>query len=260
MGRNMAETTTHNILRLLVDLANGEGDKECHKEILLHARQETRGMDRFINPTGNEPVLRILQAISRGVLDQASNGLPTIVYGEQVSSLGFQRENGLFSPVRLDTTASFRLYPGWGLDGEKQEDVQVAFRMFGYLVSGGLLSPERVGKCPCPLPMKDSEPRLCGRYFLSLRLGQKKSRACSKAHQAVLIAKELRDSPKYREKENARNARRMAAVREAEKRVAGWKKEGKTKEEVLSLLWTWNKENGSILKKRAFFNILEKGV
>lgn len=73
-------------------------------------------------------------------------------------------------------------------------------------------------------------------------------------------SRKFRTSLRYQEGGKERNARRMAAVREAEKRVSGWKKEGKNAGEVSRLLWAWNAENGSILGKRAINNILSKGV
>ena len=215
--------------------------------LLNEARQKTAGMDYFINPTGNEPVLRILKEVARHVLDQAIKGMP-VVYGEQVSALGFHKENGLLAPLRFDTAASFVPVPGLGLHNEFKPDIQVAFRMFGGLIEGGAISPERIGKCHC------------GRYFLSARLGQKKSRACSKDHQAVLISRELRSSKQYREMETKKNARRMAAVREGEKLMIRRIEEGKPHKERTCLLRDWNEKNGAILWRRGLSNILEGEV
>lgn len=240
----MGKIETDKLESLMVDLANGEPDMALLNEI----RQKTAGMDCFINPTGNEAVLLILGGIARHVLDQAMMGAGTILYGEQVSGLGFHhRRNGLLAPRRFDTMASFKPLPGFGLDAEPR-DIQVAYRMFGGLIEGGTLFPERIGKCHC------------GRYFRSVRLGQKKSRACSPAHRAVLSSRELRADPDYKERANIRDAKRIAAVRKAGKLVSRWNLEGKSPQEKERLLRDWNEENGSILGKRSFFNILEKGV
>ncbi|OOH77758.1 hypothetical protein [Leptospirillum ferriphilum] len=239
----MEERTTHNLSEVLVNIANGEPDLS----LLVRIRQETAGMDLFINPSsGDKAVLRILAVVAAFVLDQAIGGAVNIIYCEQVSFLGFHKEQGSLSPLRFGSSGTFNPLAPVGL--EKANDVQVAMRMFGALIEGGRLDPERVGKCHC------------GRYFLSARLGARKSRACSKAHQAILMSRELRSSPEYREREKQRNARRMAAVREAEKIIAAWKREGKSPGEVQNLLWDWNKGKGGILGKRSLYSILEKGV
>ena len=242
----MDERTTHSLTEILVGLANKEPDIP----LLVKIRQETAGMDFFINPSsGDEAVLRILAVVAAHVLNQAIKGALDLMFANHTVALGFHKEGGVLVPYRYNTTASFEPIPGLGLDAEKKNDVQVAFRMFGALTEGGMLDPGNLGKCP-----------VCSRFFISLRSGARKSRACSKAHQAVLMSQELRSSPEYREREKQRNARRMAAVREAEKIVATWKREGKSPGEVQNLLWDWNKVKGGILGKRSLYSILEKGV
>ena len=108
----------------------------------------------------------------------------------------------------------------------------------------------------------DVEPlgrcEVCRRFFISLRGGKRRSRACGKQHQAVLSSRESRNSDTYRAKERLRNRERMAAVREAERLVRQWRRKGMTDKEQANLLWMWNDEKGSILGKKAIFNILKK--
>lgn len=128
-------------------------------------------------------------------------------------------------------------------------EIQAILEVFDELRKGVVsIDGQRLGKC-----------QVCSRYFVSSRTGLRKSRACSKPHQSVLVARELRSSTAYRAREKARNTQRMAAVREAERLVAGWRNEGKTRSEISRLLWAWNAENGSVLGKRAINTILEKG-
>ena len=253
----MEKRTTHNAFRdithTLISLANGDAD-EGVKVILIEARQETAMMildesrGRIANPSGDIAVRRILAVISRHVLDQAIKGAPNIIYCNQASALGFHKENGSLAPMRFNTMSKLLPVPGLDLGEESDNDIQISLRMFGFLIENGTLSPEKVGKCP-----------ICTRYFISQRSGQRRSRACSKAHQAVLVARELRSGHVYRDREKERNARRMAAVRTAERLVSMWKEERKSSTEVSRLLWSWNEENGSILGKRSINTILEKG-
>ena len=127
-------------------------------------------------------------------------------------------------------------------------DIQVGYRMFGALIEDGTLSPEIVGKC------------YCGRYFKSARTGQRKSRTCSPEHRDILLAREYRAGERYEAKGRARNTERMRAVREAEKLVGQWTREGIPSKEKECLLWKWNDENGAVLRKRALYRILEGGV
>ncbi len=238
----------------IMDLANGEVRTEAQMAALVKAREETaltvwdESQGRTANPSDGVSVLEILRVVARHVLDQAIMGVPNIVYCNQVSALGFHRGDGSYSPLRFGTMAKLLPIPGLDLGGKEENDVQISLRMFNHLVENGTLSPERVGKCHC------------GRYFLSVRLGQRKSRACSKAHQAVLTARGLRSSPAYLKKENEKNARRMAAVREGEKLMIRWIEEGRKHCEREGLLREWNEKNNSVLGKRALNNILEKGI
>lgn len=113
-------------------------------------------------------------------------------------------------------------------------------------------------------PMDTSRLRLCSapgcdKFFLAARTGKRESRGCSKQHRAIIVARELRSSPAYLQREKERNAKRMAAVRVAEKLMNQWINEGKTARERELSLRKWNEANGAIIGKRAFYNILEKG-
>lgn len=238
----MKERQTHETTRLLVSLANGEAGVA-----ILEARQSTMGMDLFLR--GDEvSVGRIVGKISSWVLGQVIRGSHSIIYGEHVSALGLTKEDGSYGFQKFDTTAPFNPLPGLHLDNEAQTDIQVAYRIFGFMTDGVRIDSERVGQC------------YCGRFFFSLRAGERKSRACSKAHQAVLSARMLREHPDYLQKERNRNTKRMSAVREAEKLLHAWMNEGRTARECEKLLHSWNTKNGSVIGKRSFFNILEKGV
>ena len=236
----MAETQTHKTTRLLVDLANGEA-----REKILDARRFTMGQDLFIR-ADEENVGVIIGKIAGHVLDQVIRGSVSIVYGEHVSALGLAREGRGYGFRKFDTTTSFKPLPGLDLGNETANDIQVAYRIFEHLVSGESIDSGRVGQC------------YCGRYFLSIRTGKRKSRACSKAHQAVACARKLRESPAYLQRERDRNTERMRLVREAEKLVRKWVGEGMTARECERLLHVWNDRKGSVLGKRAFFNLLEK--
>ncbi len=246
----MEERITHIISEMLVDLANGTPDLT----LLVTARKETSAIiwdhsgARVVNPSSDAAILRILAVISRHVLDQTVQGAKNIVYCYQTSALGFHEENGSLQPLRFGTMAVLDPIPGLYLGEEQDGDVQIALRMFGHLIESGTIARERVGKCP-----------VCGRYFLSSRLGKRKSRACSREHQAVLGAREHRAGERYQERGRARNAERMRAIREAERLLKWWAGEGRTPGERERLLRVWNRENGSALGKRAFYNILEKG-
>jgi len=137
------------------------------------------GKDLFIS-ADQEKVESILGKIAGHVLWQVIRGDRLIAYGEYVSALGLTIEDGAYGFRRFDTTAPFKPLPGLFLDNEGPNNIQVAYRIFEHLTSGGIIDSERVGKC------------YCGRFFRSLRAGARKSRACSKAHQAILSSREMR--------------------------------------------------------------------
>ena len=252
----MAERTTHNpemedegegnMLPLLIEWANGE---ESGYRLIDAAMW---GLNLSVT---REDVLGGLSALSREMLLRMLDPSTDPIYWRQTVSLDVLTRNG--EHFQFDTISSIagqNPMDGWDqLCRLHPQTIRGAFRVFDALRNG------RGGKMDVKL-LRICELAGCGRFFISPRGGARASRACSRAHQAVLVSRKLRSSPTYREREKNKTARRMAAVREAEKRVSGWKKEGKTREEVSSLLWTWNKENGAVLGKRAVNTILEKGV
>lgn len=240
----MEERQTQNtVMPLLVGLANGDVLRETGKRLLLEARKRTAGMDFFVNPSSDEAVFRILRAIAGHILDQLVHGAHNVVYGEHVASLGLSREGESHNFRKFDTTATFKPIPGLGLQDEAQNDVQVAYRLFQEVVQGQGLASERIGRC------------YCGRFFVSSRMGQRKSKACSSAHQAALSTKKQREKKGEAGKEAHRVY--MNHLNEAKRLVYRMIGEGMGRKEVVDNLRQWNKEKGSPLKEKALNTILE---
>ena len=234
-----------NMLPLLIEWANRE---EISYRLIDAAM---RGLHLS---SSRESVLDGLSALASGMLSRMIPSSPVggSIYWRQTVSVDMLRNNGgLFT---FDTTASIQEQnpiKEWDrLCRIEPQTIRDAFRVFDVLKRG------REGTMDARL-LRICGVDGCGRFFISARSGARVSRACSKAHQAVLTARDLRASPPYLEREKRRNARRMAAVREAEKLVGQWTEEGKTPDERERLLWKWNEENGSVLGKKAVFNVLE---
>lgn len=255
----MEEITTHGEM-LLVALANQELSLQILMEIAEAVLQEVAVLDPILkrrpDPVGVPDIGRIAEGLSLlaielidKLIEARTKKLAFITYAaqEKTDSLYWKDGRYIFGDIAFGFNR--RAIPTWKISKVLSEiDIHDVLQVFSHLQNKiGPIDPERLGKCP-----------ICGRYFVSRRRGKRKSRACSKDHQAVLVARELRSSPAYREREKLRNTQRMSAVREAESLVSMWRNEGKTKSEVFHLLWDWNKKNGSILGKRSIHNMLEK--
>ena len=240
----MEERTTHTPgEKILVALANGE-PPEAALNLAIHRSLGGKAVSR-------ERLIAGLSLLAGEILDNLLSGKRVIVWAMRPAFYQMVLRGGKYVFEDSVSGADRFVAPGWKVAGEFEPvEVRAILEVFDGLRGGvNSIDGQRLGKCP-----------ICSRYFVSLRSGERKSRACSKAHRAVLLARELRSSERYRERENNRNARRMAAVREAERLVSGWRKEGKSGSELSRLLWAWNAEKGSILGKRAINTILEKGV
>lgn len=245
----MDEEGEGNMLPLLIEWANGE---ESGYRLIDAAMW---GLNLSSN---REDVFGGLSALAREMLSRMiapSGSLPDPIYWRQTVSVDLLRQNnGYFTFDAIPSIEGQNPMSGWDQFCRlPPQTIRGAFQVFDTLLSGrrGAMDARLLRICGV-----DG----CGRFFVSPRGGARESRACSKAHQAVLLSRELRASTAYREREKKRNALRMAAVRKAEILVRGWKEEGRTQKERESLLRAWNEKNGEVIKKRAFYNILEKEV
>ena len=240
----MEERTTHTPgEKILVALANGE-PPEAALNLAIHRSLGGKAVSR-------ERLIAGLSLLAGEILDNLLSGKSVIVWAMRPAFYQIVLRGGSHVFEKAVDGAERFAAPGWKVAGEFETgEVRAILEIFDGLQEGATsIDTRRLGKCP-----------ICSRYFVSLRTGSRKSRACSKAHQAVLVARELRSSELYRKREKGRNARRMAAVREAERLVSRWKEEGRPSSDISRLLWLWNKENGAILGKRSINNILDKEV
>lgn len=240
----MEERTTHTPgEKILVDLANKE-HPDAALDLAIHRSLSGKAVSR-------ERLVAGLSLLAGEMLDNLLAGLSVIVWAMRPAFYQIVLRGG--SHVFEDSVSGADRFvlPGMKVAADfKPAEIRAILEVFDGLREGATsIDTRRLGKCP-----------ICSRYFVSLRTGSKKSRACSKAHQAVLVARELRSREPYRKREKERNARRMAAVREAERLVSRWKEEGRPDSDICRLLWSWNKENGAILGKRAINSILDKEV
>lgn len=239
----MEESTTHIPgEKILVDLANRE-HPDAALNLAIHRSLGGKAVSW-------ERLVAGLSRLAAELLDNLLSGKRVIVWAMRPAFYQIVLRGGSHVFEEAVDGADRFVAPGWKVAGEFEPgEVRAILEIFDGLREGvDSIDGQRLGKCP-----------ICSRYFVSLRSGERKSRACSKAHQAVLVARELRSSERYREREKARNARRMAAVREAQKLVRRWIEEGLPSKEREKRLLEWNTENGSALGKRAFYGILEKG-
>lgn len=242
---------TLNMLSLLIEWANGEesGYRLVDAAMMgLEIKSSREEVFKGLSALSREMLTRMISAVGMKVPEDI-DWRQTV----SVDRLAYSGE-GVF---RLDTVPSIEgqnPMKGWGqLIALGAQIIRDSFRVFDDIRKGreGPMDATRLGICQAPG---------CNRFLISPRLGKRRSRACSKTHQAIITAQSLRSSEAYRERERERNARRMAAVREAEKIVTAWKREGKSPGEIQRLLLDWNKGNGGILGKKSLYSILEKGV
>ena len=249
MEERHTHKTPRDITHTLISLANADAD-EAVKVVLIEARQETamivvdESRGRIANPSNDASVRRILAIVARHVLDQAIMGASNIVYCNQSSALGFHKENGSLSPIRFNTMSGLLPIPGLDLDEESESDIQISLRMFGFLIENGTLSPEKVGKCP-----------ICTRYFVSRRSGQRRSRACGRSHQAILAAREHRQSSRYKADVKKKNTERMRLVRTAEKLIVEWIDQEVERPDRYQRLVAWNQQNAVQLSDKVIRRI-----
>jgi len=230
-------TNKTNGLEILVGLANGtwRGELVC-SPLLTHE----------FSPTY---LSACLVAFVSEFLDKAmEDRSPWFVWCEHISYSAVDQE-GRF--VEYPGAYHRKALPGWTFAhsyGPKEQDA--VLDIFDRLVADiGPIDRERVGKCP-----------VCQKYFVVRRGGQRRSKACSREHGNILAARRLRSSPSYQEKMREKEAARIRAGRQAAKLVRQWIEEGRDAREREKLLRDWNNKKGAPLGKRAFYNVLEKGV
>ena len=234
---------------LLVDLANGIFGEKVDQTIfqLVHLMREGRGVSR-------DRVLSGLKAFAAELIDMlmmhGSSPHP-VVWCQRVSFSVLASHDGERQFDEYSGAYHRKAQPGWRIANDySPEEIDPVLAVFDALREKiTSIDPGRLGKCP-----------VCGLYFVVRRGGQRKSRACSREHGNTLSARRLRTSPAYLEKGREKNTARVRAMREATKLVRQWIEEGRNHKEREKLLRDWNNKNGNLLGKKAFFNILEKGV